>query len=90
MPVLSGWSLGYKNDDHTLRDFGVSIDSFTFDKNPGDATGTLRYTITMVADNLDGYVPEYRHRVSVLGWNVTGGSNVAPVGEIDPQKAVDE
>ena len=67
VPVLSGWSLGYVNDDHSIRDLGVSIDRFSYEPPSGGAPGTLRYTVTAVADNDGNFMPALRHRVSVLG-----------------------
>jgi hypothetical protein len=84
VPVLSGWSLGYRQDDHTVRDLGVQIVDFAYDKVAGEPTGTLRYTVLLVADNREGDEPALSHRASVLG--LTYPQTVAPPTDppVDP------
>jgi hypothetical protein len=84
VPVLSGWSLGYADDDHTIEQIGINIESFSYEAPTGGQSGTLRYTLQAVTDNGGNYRPSLRYRVGVLGITLgsdTGdgsGPNVAP------------
>ncbi len=79
IPVLSGWSLRYSDDDHHVQDIGARIESFSYEKNPGAATGTLRYTISSILDDQkNGRVTRYLHRVNILGWNAASAGVSGP------------
>lgn len=85
IPVLNGWSLGYVVDDHTIRDLGVSIDTFSYQPPSGATLGSLRYTLTAVTDNGDNYTPALRYRVAVLGLSPeVPDEPVEPPGPVGP------
>ncbi|KPK37862.1 MAG: hypothetical protein AMJ65_13610 [Phycisphaerae bacterium SG8_4] len=83
VPVLTGWSLEYTDEDHHVRDIGARIESFSYDKNPGDSTGTLRYTISSILDDRnEGKWTQNLHRVNILGWNSSSAGGVGGQPEL--------
>lgn len=98
VPLLKGWSLGYANDDHTLRELGARISTFNYEIDPSTSLGTLHYSVEMIADNRQGDEPFLDHSIAVLGLNsvpnpVGGGGGIItdPVKEAPtPGPATDE
>lgn len=82
VPILSGWSLGYANDDHTIEKLGINIESFSYEPPTAGQSGTLRYTLNAIADNGDRFMPALRYRVGVLG--ITTGSDDGPGSSFSP------
>jgi len=82
VPVLSGWSLGYAKDDHTIVDLGINIESFSYEPPAAGQSGKLRYTLKAITDNGENHKPALRYRVGVLGISndsdMSSGSNVSP------------
>lgn len=68
IPMLAGWGLEYPCDDEHVREIGVWIDAWSYQKEPGAASGVLRYTITSVLGDRDGDPGHVRsHKVAILG-----------------------
>jgi len=83
VPVLTGWEIGYtppgEGDQH-VRDFGIFIDRIHYDRPPGAATGSLRYTVTAVLSDKDAFPDNYfSHKVTILGLKPTSTA-APPVG----------
>ena len=75
IPMLTGWELAYQGSDQHVKQIGTWIDRFSYEWQPGLATGTLRYTVSseLRADGLPDYYA--RHKVTILGLRpVTGGT----------------
>lgn len=71
IPILTGWELHYGcGDDAHVKKIGVWVDNIQYDKDPDEATGTLRYRVSSVMRDND-LVPGHnaRHKVSILGLN---------------------
>ncbi len=74
MPMLTGWDMLDAEKDIHVKDIGVWIESFDYDKVPGADTGTLTYTIKAVFHDRGGHFSSpgahyLRHQVSILGLN---------------------
>jgi hypothetical protein len=68
IPILAGWELAYACDDEHVREIGVSIDAWSYQKEAGAGSGVLRYTITSVLGDRDGDPGHVRsHKVAILG-----------------------
>ena len=81
VPMLTGWEIGYtppgEGDQH-VKEFGVHIDRIRYERPPGSATGTLRYTVSSVLGDKDAFPENYfRHKVTILGLKPT---SVPPIG----------
>jgi hypothetical protein len=64
VPMLTGWELGYICDDERVKEIGIWIDEWGYDKN----TRTLRYKLSSILTDKDDYPGHvYRHKVTVLG-----------------------
>ena len=73
IPVLTGWDVGYLTSDQHVKQSGIWIDKFHYDKNPTQLTGTLTYTLASILRDDDGSPGFYaRHKVTVLGFRATG------------------
>ena len=74
IPVLTGWELRYLTKDQHVNEMGVSIDEAHYEKDPQSEVGTLRYKLTSVLRDKDGF-PDFasRHRVTVVGLRPTAG-----------------
>jgi hypothetical protein len=76
VPILTGWEIGYtppgEGDQH-VKDLGVFIDRIHYERPPGSATGTLRYTVSSILRDKDAFPDNYfRHKVTILGLKPTG------------------
>ncbi len=72
MPVLAGWDLSYGCDDEHVREIGIWISDFSYEKQPNATLGTLRYKLSSVLkDNDDTPFFEQKHKVNVLGLKPT-------------------
>ncbi len=68
VPMLTGWELGYELDDEHVREIGMWIDEWAYEKNPGAPAGTLRYKLASVLRDKDSQPGAYyRHKVTILG-----------------------
>ena len=81
VPILTGWDIGYtppgEGDQH-VKEFGVYIDRIQYERPPGSATGTLRYTVSSVLGDNDAFPDNYfRHKVTILGLKPM---SVPPIG----------
>lgn len=80
MPMLTGWELGYPCESHNVKEIGIGIDEWHYDKDPAAPTGTLRYKLSSILRDKDGLPSYYRsHKVSILG--------LRPVGQPTPGNA---
>ncbi|GAB4019113.1 hypothetical protein GCM10028808_55860 [Spirosoma migulaei] len=68
-PVLTGWDLSYLAGDQHVKQAGIWIDKFRYEKNPTQLTGTLTYTVASVLRDEDNW-PDFgaRHKVTILGF----------------------
>ena len=66
IPMLTGWELNYTTDDQHVKELGIWIDDWNF--TPGPTGGTLRYKLTSVLGDNDGF-PNHtaRHKITILG-----------------------
>ena len=71
VPMLTGWEVGVACDDEHVKRIGASIEDFAWERNPGDSTGTLYYTVRTILEDknpdselIDGL------QVEVLGINL--------------------
>jgi hypothetical protein len=81
IPVLTGWELRYVTRDQHVNEMGVLIDEAHYEKAPGMETGILRYKLTSVLRDKNGF-PDFasRHRVTVVGLRPTvGGTPPIPL-----------
>lgn len=71
VPMLTGWDIGDICEDHHLKDIGVWIESFDYEKSPDSETGTLTYHIKSVFRDKGSSMgqEEPRYQVSILGLN---------------------
>jgi hypothetical protein len=69
IPVLTGWELGYIDDDQNLEEGGIWIDEWSYTPGSGSGIGgTLRYKISSILQDDDTTTYHYsRHRVTVVG-----------------------
>jgi hypothetical protein len=71
VPMLTGWEVGVVCDDTHVKKIGAWIEDFTWVRNPGDSTGTLRYTVRTIFEDKapeNGIVDGMQ--VEVLGINL--------------------
>jgi hypothetical protein len=67
IPMLTGWDVSYF-EDHHVREIGVWIDDFHYDRNPPNApTGTLHCKVSSVLHDDSNNWGVYRHKVTILG-----------------------
>lgn len=77
IPMLTGWELGYRCDDEHVKEIGIWIDEWGYEKTPGALTGTLRYKLSSVLRDKDddpGY--NHRHKVTILGLRPVAGESL--------------
>ena len=81
IPMLTGWELWYPCDDQHVSQVGIWLSSFSYDKAPAAASGTLRYSISSVlADRDEKPNHGYSSQVQILGLKPTIGSGVPGLG----------
>ncbi|HZR80059.1 MAG TPA: hypothetical protein VFD92_03095 [Candidatus Binatia bacterium] len=51
VPMLTGWEVGDQCSDQFVKTMGAWIEDWSWERNPGDSTGTLRYTISTVFED---------------------------------------
>ena len=72
IPMLTGWDVGYSGSDQHVKDIGIWIDTFQYDKVPGAVAGTLRYRVSSILRDDDDFPDNYfRHKVTMLGLRST-------------------
>lgn len=70
IPVLAGWKVNYPCDDENLKEAGIWVDEWAFDKDP--TTGALRYKLSSILHDKDGDPGHLRsHKVTILGLRPT-------------------
>ena len=69
VPVLTGFDMSYGCGDQHVMEVGARVVDFRYERQPGSATGTLRYRLESVLRDKSGG-PNHRvdHRVHVLGF----------------------
>lgn len=74
VPMLTGWDIGDICEDHHIKDIGVWIESFDYEKDPDLDTGTLTYHIKSVFRDKGSSMGQEdpRYQVSILGLNRRG------------------
>jgi hypothetical protein len=86
IPILAGWDLSYRCEDQHVRELGVRIDGYSYDKDETASTGTLRYTLSSILrDNDSEPGHRIRHNVHILGINAIE----PPSGESDLPNPID-
>jgi hypothetical protein len=71
VPMLTGWEVGDVCNDQHVKKMGAWIEDFSWERNPGDSTGTLHYTVRTIFEDKDpdtGIVDGMQ--VEVLGINL--------------------
>ena len=69
IPMLTGWELNYDcRSDHNVKEIGIRIDKWGYEKDPAATTGRLHYTLSSYMADKDGD-PDfvYSHKITVLG-----------------------
>jgi len=76
IPMLGGWELKQPCDDRHVREAGIWIDEWSYQKVPGATGGTLRYKLSSTLHD-DG-IPSHKvaHKVAILGLRDLLGTNV--------------
>lgn len=70
IPMLTGWDIGDPCDDNHVKFVGAQLEDWHYERNPGDASGTLYYTVvTRFADKDQKPGMVDRVQVDVLGVN---------------------
>jgi hypothetical protein len=70
VPMLTGWDLTYECDAQEVKEIGVWLEDFSYEKAPDAPTGTLRYTLSSVLRDKGGEpTHSIHHKVNVLGLN---------------------
>lgn len=79
VPMLTGWDVGLLCDDEHVKKIGAWIDDFAWQRNPGDSTGTLTYTVKTILEdkNPDGGLVDGL-QVEILGINLIEPPGNAP------------
>lgn len=72
VPVLKGWELGYLCTDHHVRDMGVSISDWRYERDTNAKSGTLYYTLeSKLYDDDDNY-SYATASIDIFGMNARG------------------
>jgi len=68
IPMLTGWEIEYDCGDEEVKEIGIWLDKWSYNKNPGASTGKLSYSLSSFLSDKDGR-PYFisRHKVTVLG-----------------------
>jgi hypothetical protein len=69
IPVLTGWELSYLCDsDQKVKEIGLWIDTWSYEKDPASSTGKLHYTLSSSLHDNDTW-PDFfqEHKVNILG-----------------------
>ncbi|MEP7273449.1 MAG: CARDB domain-containing protein [Acidobacteriota bacterium] len=70
IPMLTGWELGYLCADEHVKEAGIWIDDWGYDKS----TQTLRYTLaSTLRDKDDDPIHYRRHKITILGLRPLSG-----------------
>lgn len=85
IPMLTGWDLEYLCEDHNVKEIGISIDHWSYQSpGPGDAGGTLRYTVKSILRDSGNSGFFANHKITILGLrSISGGkagAGPAPAG----------
>jgi hypothetical protein len=67
VPMLTGWQLAYGCHDHHVREAGISIDNFQYQRATNAASGTLRYTLSSILRDDSRHGHAVQHKVTILG-----------------------
>jgi hypothetical protein len=72
VPLLSGWNLDYGCNDEHVTQVGIWFEEVIYERNPGEPTGVLRYTVASVLRDKD-FTPVHAvtHKVDIVGINST-------------------
>jgi hypothetical protein len=89
MPMLTGWDLREACNDKHKRRVGVWIESFSYARNAGNTSGTLRYTVLSAFGDKDPEPFFDRLQVDVLGINLLPGQAVINPGDLPPLQPLD-
>ena len=74
IPMLTGWDLQYPCDDENVKEIGVWIDKWRYEKDPANPHGRLSYTISSALRDKEGGPGHIRsHKVTILGLRPTAG-----------------
>jgi hypothetical protein len=74
IPMLTGWELRYPCGDAHVKEIGVWIDKWRYDKDPASPHGRLSYTISSTLRDKEGGPGHIRnHKVTILGLRPAGG-----------------
>jgi hypothetical protein len=74
IPMLTGWDLHYPCNDEHVKEIGVWIDEWRYDKDPANPHGSLSYKISSALRDKEGGPGHIRsHKVTILGLRPTAG-----------------
>ena len=51
VPMLTGWDVGLACDDEHVKKIGAWIEDFAWQRNPGDSTGSVTYTVKTILED---------------------------------------
>lgn len=87
VPMLTGWDVAYVCGDENVKEVGVWIPKFEYEKLPGEPVGTLRYEVSSVLRDEDGKPGHtFKHRVSILGLQSTAGEGMPTAVILAPKQ----
>jgi len=74
IPMLTGWDLHFVYDSH-VKQVGIWLDDLSYDLPAGATGGTLRYRVSSVLRDDDGFPSStHRHNVAILGFRAINDS----------------
>jgi hypothetical protein len=77
IPMLTGWDLEYACSDQHVKEIGMYIRQWSYQPPAGGTGGTLRYTLSSILEDDDGFPPYFHsHKVTVLGLRPLSGGKV--------------
>ncbi|MGH8563811.1 MAG: CARDB domain-containing protein [Gammaproteobacteria bacterium] len=72
IPVFTGWKVNYPCDDENVKETGIWVDEWAFDRDPTAPTGALRYRLSPILRDKDGDSGHLRsHKLTILGFRPT-------------------
>jgi hypothetical protein len=78
--MLTGWQLQYHCGDENVKEIGIWIDDWKYEKPPGATGGKLTYTLSSVLRDQDNRpASEHSHKVTVLGLRAWSGGSPTPI-----------
>jgi hypothetical protein len=86
IPMLTGWELRYVCENHHVKEIGIWIDDWRYEKDPANPHGRLSYKLSSVLRDKDDDPGHQRtHKITILGLRpATGRTPRAKAAELVP------